>query len=673
MNISSNKTDILEQESELFFTQLNIRTDVSNLIDSCVEYSVEDSIEVTGIRQETISQYKNLVSSRTKECSTPLISQLKEQNYNVEEGDIEVNVELNPETIIVEVTYPLTIEKKDDRIVFEKFHYVFDRTSHVNIPKGVADKEIILMSSNEKAEIRIPEGVKLSDENGNPIESISIKVEDRHFDGLENRYVLGQIVYENLPEGTQFSKPVQIAIEFNKEDIPEGYTEENIKLGYWDDEIGIWRAVPTEIRNNIATANITHFTNIIHVLTKSHLIENQVFEQRFFPTDTDYWKVINLEGPAVLKDKNALINYNDGVSHFEDFKTTFEQLRGEYIVPPTLEYGYFDNGEKTGEFINCEATANTGHYNFQLDKDNDDFPVYEYRQAVIPKKYSDCRCSSNSDSGCKGRISDGELIDEKYFCLVPEGADKIEVEITDEKTGEITKKCYYNCIKRNSKEIGWHSVKCSGGQLTADGDGLADFIVFEPNGNAVMFGDTEGVSDVYAATYPPKKPFNKVSLFNYIFDNINYAKSEFFRGYNFDCEFINPTIKEFTPEESRKLRNVISSKTRYEIEDDQDFVIYGTDGVVISRLDKENRNEQLHTRCDIYWFFVGNGYLRSNTPGVGKDIVESNNVPLSEHLDGWRQILKIYVPDEVRRGQMTIGEFIIENGKELWESLTKSK
>ena len=64
--LSENNSDFLVKEKESMFTQSYIKADIDGFITSCVEFSIKESIQDTGIREETVSEYKKLVSKEIK-------------------------------------------------------------------------------------------------------------------------------------------------------------------------------------------------------------------------------------------------------------------------------------------------------------------------------------------------------------------------------------------------------------------------------------------------------------------------------------------------------------------------------------------------------------------------------------------------------------------------------
>ncbi|SNR84406.1 RHS repeat-associated core domain-containing protein [Flavobacterium sp. ov086] len=74
-----------------------------------------------------------------------------------------------------------------------------------------------------------------------------------------------------LPHGTIFEKAVTLAIPFDKKAIPEGYTEKDINVFYFDENKRLWQEVTKDsldIKQGIIKAKTTHFTDFIAGIIK---------------------------------------------------------------------------------------------------------------------------------------------------------------------------------------------------------------------------------------------------------------------------------------------------------------------------------------------------------------------------------------------------------------------
>ncbi|MNX38290.1 hypothetical protein D3C86_686270 [compost metagenome] len=74
-----------------------------------------------------------------------------------------------------------------------------------------------------------------------------------------------------LPHGTIFEKAVTLSLPFDKKAIPEGYTEKDINVFYFDENKRLWQEVTKDsldIKQGIIKAKTTHFTDFIAGIIK---------------------------------------------------------------------------------------------------------------------------------------------------------------------------------------------------------------------------------------------------------------------------------------------------------------------------------------------------------------------------------------------------------------------
>jgi len=64
------------------------------------------------------------------------------------------------------------------------------------------------------------------------------------------------------PHGMKFEKPVTIAINYNTEDLPQGASEENLKICYWNPESEEWEAMASTVskEDKLVKAQTSHFS-----------------------------------------------------------------------------------------------------------------------------------------------------------------------------------------------------------------------------------------------------------------------------------------------------------------------------------------------------------------------------------------------------------------------------
>ncbi|MBT3720972.1 hypothetical protein HN789_06780 [archaeon] len=255
-DIQDGSLDVAQETMQT--SQMNV--DTKSYIRNCIDLTLQKHMADTGLSDSTKEEYEIYVEDGVVECIDGLFSKLRDQTYEVSTGEIKARIELNEETIIVEINYPITLKKDNSKVEYDSFLETFKKTAWVEFPGGAIEEDTVVFSSDKRAYIVLPAGVKMKDQNGQPIEKMGIKVRDKHFDGLENGVVIGNLVFEGLPDGLQFSQPVEMAVEFRPQDIPEGINLEDLAFVEYDPEHFMWRGVPTRIEDNRMIGMIKHFS-----------------------------------------------------------------------------------------------------------------------------------------------------------------------------------------------------------------------------------------------------------------------------------------------------------------------------------------------------------------------------------------------------------------------------
>ncbi len=64
------------------------------------------------------------------------------------------------------------------------------------------------------------------------------------------------------PHGMKFEKPVFIAINYNPDDIPKGFSENNLKIYYWNSDLGEWEPLASTVstEDHMVQAETSHFS-----------------------------------------------------------------------------------------------------------------------------------------------------------------------------------------------------------------------------------------------------------------------------------------------------------------------------------------------------------------------------------------------------------------------------
>jgi hypothetical protein len=124
--------------------------------------------------------------------------------------------------------------------------------------EGRAIINMTLTSTNGLVTMGIPSGTLLLDAQGNRLGNIQIVTLSTP--PPPPGYVLVGHAYDCLPDGATFQPAITMTFKYAEADIPEGVSEEDLVLAYWDG--GQWVNLTTTVSaiNNTATAQVAHFT-----------------------------------------------------------------------------------------------------------------------------------------------------------------------------------------------------------------------------------------------------------------------------------------------------------------------------------------------------------------------------------------------------------------------------
>ena len=242
------------------------KDNIQNFVEDCMKDSLIEAIVVYGLPYNGEAGLTNEVLSTTLKCidAFNVFSDEYEITYGVPTADLN----LDDSDVISYVLYlPVEAIKNGESFTFEKFQYDFSKSVYSrDFDNGVATKDIRLESVDRKSILMIPKGTEVTDSEGNPIEYVSLKLKDKRADGQRNSFVVGNLVYEGIPDGAQFSQPVEFRFEYSDQDIENlleaGTTEEDITCTYLADS-GFHVPWPSlvDVENNVLTCEIEHFTD----------------------------------------------------------------------------------------------------------------------------------------------------------------------------------------------------------------------------------------------------------------------------------------------------------------------------------------------------------------------------------------------------------------------------
>ncbi len=124
-------------------------------------------------------------------------------------------------------------------------------------------KPIEATSRDGNLTITIPKGTIALDEDGDPLETLEVSIDESPPDPPEGAHII-ELTYDFGPEGATFAPPITFTWSYDPEALPEGVAEEDLVLAYYDETASPpgWVELDCVVdeENNTITASIAHFT-----------------------------------------------------------------------------------------------------------------------------------------------------------------------------------------------------------------------------------------------------------------------------------------------------------------------------------------------------------------------------------------------------------------------------
>jgi hypothetical protein len=287
INVNKNKTNTNDLNN-------NLEVDfIETYVKECIELVSLKSIENKGLKSEI--ELKQYVEMYLPQC----LDEFKlfiEQGYEIDYKEQEINIEIDNEIITFDLNLNIDIKKDNSQKTLNEFNYEINRIDGLNTDSGILKQGVLFKSTDENLEIEIKKDTKVTDENGNPIDSITIDLMDKHFDELSNSVAMGNIVYQGLPSGARFDPPLEMTIKTKKGNLLNGYNPSDLKIGYYDKKSDIWFTYKSldfyEDENYYYyTSLIDHFTPIAIVACGSSEVStyamplNYIYKHPIEPVD----------------------------------------------------------------------------------------------------------------------------------------------------------------------------------------------------------------------------------------------------------------------------------------------------------------------------------------------------------------------------------------------------
>jgi len=126
---------------------------------------------------------------------------------------------------------------------------------------GTFTETVVIESVDGECELTINEGTTGLSGEGDPLVEIAVTEMQYPPAPPENSHIIG-LTYDLGPEGATFDPAITLTWSYDPDTLPEGVTEENMVLAYYDKDAGEWVELPSTVDtvNRTITASVSHFT-----------------------------------------------------------------------------------------------------------------------------------------------------------------------------------------------------------------------------------------------------------------------------------------------------------------------------------------------------------------------------------------------------------------------------
>jgi len=279
------KVGLTKKTTEISTNFETQKVQLASQIEDCIRIETKEAVNLYGLNywssKEEIEYY---IESNLDDCID--FETFENVGLEITRGEIKANTTKSGNYLEVVVDYPMILSNKISSAEIENFIYNMEISKEKYIDKRHVWEDTVIELKDAGVKLEIPEGTLI--EGGK-------NIVEAYFDrGVSN------ILYELGPDSASFSKPVKLSIEYDEDILPEGFTEDDLSIAYFDEDSGTWKELETTLdkKNNIASANIEHFS----VYSLAWIIK---YQERFFFEGYDSEFCENI--------KNDLESHIDGI------------------------------------------------------------------------------------------------------------------------------------------------------------------------------------------------------------------------------------------------------------------------------------------------------------------------------------------------------------------------
>ena len=117
-----------------------------------------------------------------------------------------------------------------------------------------------LKTSDDKCEIEIPAGTKMTMATGIPLTALSSAVATPPAGSLSGDAII--VNYNFGPDGATFNPPINVSLNYSDDKIPAGAKDTDLYVAFWDGAKWVKLDSTLDTETHRVTARVSHFTNI---------------------------------------------------------------------------------------------------------------------------------------------------------------------------------------------------------------------------------------------------------------------------------------------------------------------------------------------------------------------------------------------------------------------------
>ncbi|MBI3052010.1 hypothetical protein HYY74_06175 [Candidatus Woesearchaeota archaeon] len=222
------------------------------LVNSCLEQSLLEARRQYG-------DDKQLIEAHVNNYLPLCVGRPDASGVYFEAGIPASTVIVTDDSAAASLDYPITLGLGASRHELRQFSYFLNAKRDATLP--VSGGGLTLLSPDSQAEFRFSGDVAAT-LAGQPVSQVAVKLTSRTANGMVNTPVLGNFVYDALPDGAGFSRPVTITIRYEPDMLPPGYDEDTLAIAYYDRNLDAWRSLESVVDKAArkVTAQAPHFT-----------------------------------------------------------------------------------------------------------------------------------------------------------------------------------------------------------------------------------------------------------------------------------------------------------------------------------------------------------------------------------------------------------------------------